>query len=295
MIIPGGRFRESYYWDTYWIIKGMLACEMYATSTGVVQNLLDDVENFGFVPNGGRIYYLNRSQPPVLSDMVLEVFQATQNIEWLQKSVKTLDKEYCYWMNPKNNKVVQFSDGAILNRYFANTTIPRPESYFEDIETVHLSAHKAEFTYLQLATGAETGWDYSSRWLSGPNTNNLRLEDIIATLIVPADLNAILYRMEKNMARIHEYLELQLAEFPSEKYTEYKTNLGKLYFEASERRNQAINKWLYDSHSSCWRDFRIDTEEHSIRNSISNWVVPVWSGLVDHEHQEKKKFNYQFI
>jgi len=71
VIIPGGRFRESYYWDSYWIVLGLLACDMTSTAKGLVQNLLDDVSTYGFVPNGGRIYYLNRSQPPLLSDMVV--------------------------------------------------------------------------------------------------------------------------------------------------------------------------------------------------------------------------------
>ncbi len=68
MIVPGGRFRESYYWDSWWIVRGLLVCDMHATALNVINNLLDDIDNFGFVPNGGRIYYLDRSQPPVLSE-----------------------------------------------------------------------------------------------------------------------------------------------------------------------------------------------------------------------------------
>jgi alpha,alpha-trehalase len=78
VVIPGGRFRESYYWDSYWIVLGLLACDMKETARGLVQNLLDDVANFGFVPNGGRIYYLNRSQPPLLSEMVLALLEADE-------------------------------------------------------------------------------------------------------------------------------------------------------------------------------------------------------------------------
>lgn len=70
MIVPGGRFRESYYWDTYWILKGLLISDMHQTACGVVGNLLAAVEEYGFVPNGFREYYLTRSQPPLLSDMV---------------------------------------------------------------------------------------------------------------------------------------------------------------------------------------------------------------------------------
>ncbi|KAG7395858.1 hypothetical protein PHYBOEH_003104 [Phytophthora boehmeriae] len=70
LIVPGGRFRESYYWDSYWIVQGLLVSDMPITARGIVNHLLEYVSEFGFVPNGGRIYYLTRSQPPMLSDMV---------------------------------------------------------------------------------------------------------------------------------------------------------------------------------------------------------------------------------
>lgn len=75
MIVPGGRFRESYYWDSYWIVRGLLVCDMHVSALYVIQNLLDDIRNFGFVPNGGRIYYLDRSQPPLLSAMVVTYYK----------------------------------------------------------------------------------------------------------------------------------------------------------------------------------------------------------------------------
>ena len=76
LVLPGGRFRETYYWDSYWIVRGLLVCGMVDTAQGVVQNLLDDVSDFGFVPNGGRAYYTQRSQPPLLASMMLEVVRA---------------------------------------------------------------------------------------------------------------------------------------------------------------------------------------------------------------------------
>lgn len=65
------------YWDSYFIVKGLLVSGMVEMSKGMVENLLDDVKKYGFVPNGSRIYYLNRSQPPLLSEMVMSVFKHT--------------------------------------------------------------------------------------------------------------------------------------------------------------------------------------------------------------------------
>lgn len=33
-IVPGGRFREVYYWDSYWTILGLLESEMTKTTKG---------------------------------------------------------------------------------------------------------------------------------------------------------------------------------------------------------------------------------------------------------------------
>jgi hypothetical protein len=65
-----GRFREFYYWDTYWIVKALLHCDMAQTVKGIIENFLSMVQTYGIVPNGGRIYYLKRSQPPFLTLMV---------------------------------------------------------------------------------------------------------------------------------------------------------------------------------------------------------------------------------
>ena len=65
-VVPGGRFREPYYWDTYWVVKGLLVSGMTSTVKGMIENFIYMVRSIGFVPNGARIYYLNRSQPPYL-------------------------------------------------------------------------------------------------------------------------------------------------------------------------------------------------------------------------------------
>jgi len=65
-VVPGGRFREPYYWDTYWAVKGLLVSGMRDTVRGMIDNFVYMVNSIGFVPNGSRIYYLNRSQPPFL-------------------------------------------------------------------------------------------------------------------------------------------------------------------------------------------------------------------------------------
>jgi alpha,alpha-trehalase len=59
-VVPGDRFRETYYWDSLWVLHGLLASGMGATAAGLVRNLMHMLGAVGHVPNGGRGYYLNR-------------------------------------------------------------------------------------------------------------------------------------------------------------------------------------------------------------------------------------------
>jgi len=175
MIVPGGRFRESYYWDSWWILKGLLVCDMAESAMNVVNILLDQVAEFGYVPNGGRIYYLDRSQPPVLSEMILDMcvyfkWSPDDIATLLASAVPLLETEYNWWMDPANGHIVtdltsQQPKGAgsyTLNRYYSNGTTPRPESYLEDVTN-----GDSKSFWRNVRTGAETGWDFSSRWIGG--------------------------------------------------------------------------------------------------------------------------------
>jgi alpha,alpha-trehalase len=195
MIVPGGRFRESYYWDSWWILKGLLVCDMADSALNVVSILLDQVAEFGYVPNGGRIYYLDRSQPPVLSEMVLDMcvyykWTADQAGSLLTTALPLLEAEYSWWMDPGNNHVisglVSQQDGSgsfTLNKYHSSGTTPRPESYKEDSE----DGDTATF-WNNVRTGAETGWDFSSRWIGGDGHS---VRNIAATGKEPTAMAAI--------------------------------------------------------------------------------------------------------
>lgn len=102
--IPGGRFRELYYWDTYWIVNGMLLCDMSSTARGVIDNILSLVKQFGFMPNGGRVYYLNRSQPPMVTLMVASYYKATNDFDYVKKVISVSPINY-YCIN--NNYIIK--------------------------------------------------------------------------------------------------------------------------------------------------------------------------------------------
>lgn len=167
VIVPGGRFLEFYYWDSYWVIRGLLYSEMFDTARGMLENFLHIVNVYGMIPNGGRIYYSGRSQPPLLTAMIKAYVDFTKDHEFAVRNVNLMEKEFKYWMD---NHAVQ-AKGHTLYRYIEKSTGPRPESYREDVETadVYQTDEEKENCYSELKAAAESGMDFSSRWFIDEN------------------------------------------------------------------------------------------------------------------------------
>ncbi|GJQ81710.1 hypothetical protein Trydic_g9151 [Trypoxylus dichotomus] len=205
-IIPGGRFVEYYYWDSYWIIDGLLVSEMNSTAAGMIDNFLDIVKRFGHIPNGGRVYYLRRSQPPLLSFMGKLYYEQTKNVEWLAERVSTFEVEAKYWVD-RLEKIEIEGTTYYAGTYNAPSSGPRPESYKEDFVTAITSEYKddPDKLYIQLKSAAESGWDFSSRWFVD-NQNNYTLPYTNITRILPVDLNAFLFGAFNNIAEFYDIL-----------------------------------------------------------------------------------------
>ncbi|XP_055694077.1 trehalase isoform X1 [Lutzomyia longipalpis] len=202
VIVPGGRFREFYYWDSYWIIKGLLYSEMYLTVKGMLSNFLEIISRFGFIPNGGRVYYSQRSQPPLLAGMIKAYLEFTNDEEFAIQAVPLLEHEFNFWFN---NHTVQCM-GHTVCTYGDKSKGPRPESYREDVisaEEFPTEEEKQEH-YSELKAGAESGMDFSSRWFiddKGENGGDLR--NLKTRSIVPVELNAILFWNAKIIAEFY--------------------------------------------------------------------------------------------
>lgn len=201
VIVPGGRFREFYYWDSYWIIRGLLFSEMYQTAKGMLENFLSIINRFGFIPNGGRIYYSERSQPPLLAAMIKTYVDKTNDEEFMKEATPVLERELYFFLN---NHMVEVK-GHALAVYGDKSTGPRPESYLEDIITTeHLeSEQEKEDMWSELKAGAESGMDFSSRWFIKNGTNEGELKDMKVRSIVPVELNALLYWNAQILSEFH--------------------------------------------------------------------------------------------
>jgi alpha,alpha-trehalase len=202
-LVPGGRFRESYYWDSFFTMLGLRADGREDLIEATVENCTALIERFGFVPNGSRSYYLGRSQPPVYY-LMLEV---SPSVDFVVKKRRfdALLTEYLFWMadseslRPGNasRRAVCMPDGSILNRYWDEFDRPRDESYAEDLITAQQSGRHPPTVFRNLRAAAESGWDFSSRWyIEGDGLGST------GTLsIVPIDLNCLLYGLEQSIAR----------------------------------------------------------------------------------------------
>ena len=207
-VVPGGRFREIYYWDSYFTMLGLFGSDRSDLAVNMIDNFAHLINTYGFIPNGNRTYYLSRSQPPFFTLMVM-LLAENKGIEAALPYLNSMELEYNFWMDGLDSlnevgdtykKLVMVGPDQVLNRYWDNSDQPRTESYREDVELAEeLPEVDRPMLYRNLRSACESGWDFSSRWLKDPND----LSTIVTTEIIPVDLNSLLYFMESSLAQLY--------------------------------------------------------------------------------------------
>ena len=256
-VVPGGRFREIYYWDSYFTMLGLAESDRWDKVSDMVANFAYEIDSWGHIPNGNRSYYLSRSQPPFFAFMVELLAQHDGN-DALKKYLPQMQKEYSYWMEgsealqpgQQHKRVVKLADGTLLNRYWDDRDTPRPESWVEDIATAKSNPNRpATEIYRDLRSAAASGWDFSSRWMDNPN----QLSTLRTTSIVPVDLNALLYKMEKMIALASK------AAGDDAKAAQYEG--------FANARQKGIETWLWNDKEGWYADY--DLKSHKVRNQLT--------------------------
>jgi alpha,alpha-trehalase len=203
-VVPGGRFNEIYYWDSFFTMLGLEESGRHELTVSMLDNFAWLIGQFGHVPNGNRSYYLSRSQPPFFAAMVELAAQRDGDATY-RKYLPQLRREYQFWMEGETSlapgaahrRVVRLRDGTLLNRYWDDRDTPREEAFREDVATARASKRPAADVYRNLRAAAESGWDFSSRWLADGKT----LGTIHTTDFIPPDLNSLLYQLELTIAK----------------------------------------------------------------------------------------------
>jgi alpha,alpha-trehalase len=271
-IVPGGRFREIYYWDSYFTMLGLKESGETETIRYMIDNFAYLINTYGHIPNGNRSYYLSRSQPPYFSLMV-ELLAGIDGDKVYTKYYTALKKEYQYWteglVNMKQGtafkRLVMLDDGSVLNRYWDESETPRQESYKEDYETAEAIAtgqmsvmrfkdeasrklfkeNALSTSYHHLRAGAASGWDFSSRWFA----DKKNIQTIEVTDMIPVDLNCLLFQLETTLAKAAS-LNKNTLDFNI--YSSFATN-----------RQKAIEKYCYNPAVGFYTDYHFSKKERS--------------------------------
>jgi alpha,alpha-trehalase len=278
-VVPGGRFREIYYWDSYFTMQGLAVSGRY----DLIENMLDNfkylIETYGHIPNGNRTYYLSRSQPPYFALMV-ELLENKVGGRIFKKYLPSMQKEYDWWMDGESKlkhgeqyrRIVKLEDGTVLNRYFDDKRAPREESYRQDVQTGLNYQSKDGLVYTHLRAGAESGWDFSSRWFA----DTLHLNTIETVNILPVDLNCLLYAYESILSKAYKSQQL--------------LRQASYFREKSLKRKSAILKYFWDTGQQYFFDYQFRSRSRTYRWSLAA-VLPLFTQIATRQQAASVK-NY---
>ncbi len=266
-VVPGGRFREIYYWDSYFTMLGLVESKRRDLAEDMVDDFAYLIDTYGHVPNGARTYYLSRSQPPFFFEMVALLASNDPPAAFV-RYLPQLKAEYAFWMQgaerlrpgTAHRHVVALADGSILNRYWDERDTPRDESYRDDVDLAHTSRRPAAQVFRDIRAAAESGWDFSSRWFADAHTR----ATIDTTEIVPIDLNSLLFGLEN---AIRAGCERGADEACARNFAR-----------RAAMRRTAIDRYLWDARGGAYFDYRW-TRRERIRRVSAATLYPLFVAL----------------
>lgn len=276
-IVPGGRYVEHFYWDSYFIMLGLAVDNRWDMIEGMMKNYTYMIRKFGFIPTANRTYYLSRSQPPFFSQMV-KLLAKHKGRATLIEYLPYLLMEYRFWMKGKRvlakqenkayRRVAEMPNGILLNRYYDNKTRPRPESVLDDWETASAAIDRdPDRLYLHLRAGAESGWDFSSRWLMNPQD----LSSIHTADIIPVDLNCLLYQLEETIAEAYRLLLQPL--------------LASKFQGKADRRVRGIQEYCWNTDEGFFMDYNFHKKKQMPHVTLAG-VFPLYAGIATTKQAE---------
>jgi len=270
-VTPGGRFRELYYWDSYFTAEGLAACGQLDRVENLVENFSWLISEYGRVPNANREYYRTRSQPPMFASL-LEVLERERGFDAVEPYLPHLEREYEFWMDGRESltdaaassrRVVNLPEGT-LNRYWDDAATPRPESYREDVALAERASERdAADLYRNVRAACESGWDFSGRWCRDDDLASIR-----TTELVPIDLNATLCGVEWSLAQWYDVAD--------------DADKAERYARAATDRADAVAEYCWDADAGFYFDYDVPAGRRSEKWTLAG-VSPLFFGLADDE------------
>jgi len=288
-VVPGGRFNEMYGWDSYFIQVGLLRDGKVVLAKDLADNFLYEIRNYGKILNANRTYYLTRSQPPFLTEMVLSVYQRTQDRHWLEQAVPGIERYYRYWTTEPH-----LTPETGLSRYYDSGDGPAPEvvsaerdqkgqTHYELVKNYYRSHSVQDYDlsqYYDQATGQltalfykgdrsmrESGFDPSNRF--GPFS-----VDIIH--YNPVCLNSLLFMMERETAEIMSILGRE--------------SDAVIWRNRAEGRKAKVNSLMWDSTDGLYYDYNFVSKKIR-RYTFLTTLYPLWAGIASREQAQRVDTN----
>lgn len=280
-VVPGGRFNEMYGWDSYFIQVGLLRDGELEMAKNMADDFIYQVNNYGKILNANRTYYLTRSQPPFLTQMVWGVYEKTHNKKWLAEALAAILKCYDLWTTaphliPETNlaRYWDFGEGPapevlsaekdaqgrthydLVKEYFKTHKVTAYDlSQYYDRETDQLTP----LFYKGDRSMRESGFDPSNRF--GPfNIDIIHYN--------PVCLNSLLYLMEEQTAQIMDELGNM-------------KDAGEWRTRATQRAER-INKLMWDEKDGLYYDY--DFVQKRVRHyPFLTTFYPLWAGFASKE------------
>lgn len=250
-------FQEMYYWDTYFLNRGLILNGHVEQAKNNVENMFYLIDKYGFMPNGNRTYYLHNSQPPFLSMMVYDIFSATNDKIWLKKAYDVLLKEYDFWINNRRSPIG-------LTMYTGNVKMAIDEGMYEGFlrrignRPPDITDEKLSMQYVAIC---ESGWDINPRF-------DFHIEDFI-----PVELNALMYAFETNMEKFSVILGI---------------DDNNAWMERAQNRKALMNKYLLKDGIFYDYDFKNDVISDKFTCAS---IYPMTVGMLTDEQAEILKNN----
>jgi alpha,alpha-trehalase len=299
-VVPGGRFNEMYGWDSYFVIRGLVADGQRELARGMVGNFFFEIDNYGAILNANRTYYLTRSQPPFLTSMVLAVFKADEqagnkDLDWLERAYKHAQTDYKLWTSgPK------YDANTGLSRYYDFGEGPVPEigdhaDYYLQVADWLVKHPETKADYLTLDAGkgagaalrvprcgAEACPKSEKVWLTRAFYKSDRAMresgfDISFRFgpfsgstqeYAPVCLNSLLYKAETDLAEIAMLLG--------------KKDDATRWQKQAEQRKRAMMRYLWNPKLGYFVDYNLKTKKQSTVLFASTFY-PLWTGMATPE------------
>jgi len=276
-VVPGGRFNEMYGWDSFFIQMGLLRDGESKLARDMAENFIYEVRRYGKILNANRTYYLTRSQPPFLTQMVLAVYRNTQDRDWLAQAWPAIEQYYKYWSEEPH-----LTPETGLSRYYDLGEGPAPEVVSSELDRQHRTDYDRVLEYFR--THRVTGYDISqfydskhnrltplfykgdrSMRESGFDPSN-RFGPFSADIIHynPVCLNSLLYLMESESGQILEILG--------------RHEDAEAWRARARRRAEEINRLMWDSGEGLYFDYNF---EHRVvhKYPFLTTFYPLWAGI----------------